>query len=343
MTPIPSPKELKSLFPLSANTASQIDSHRHSIEKLLSGEDSRFCIILGPCSLHDLDSAIEYAQRVRNLQKKVENTCFLVMRAYIEKPRTFLGWKGLLYDPYLNGEENLLEGLSFSRDLLLKLSNIGTPLATEFLDPLASLYFSDLISWGFIGARTSSSQTHRQLASLLPMPVGFKNSIDGNLESAVHGASLAKKPHKFLHVSENGQLMETETLGNAATHVVLRGSTRESNYDASWVKKALDLSLACNLHSRILIDCSHGNSQKDYTKQGDVFFSILEQHLEGNPQILGAMIESHLEEGSQSFCSEYMNPSVSITDSCLGWSRSEELVLSAAEALSSSCLLRTSS
>jgi 3-deoxy-7-phosphoheptulonate synthase len=326
---------MRSYFPLSKATTLAIDSYREQIKQCITGEDPRLAIVVGPCSLHDSSSALEYASRLEKLQKYVESTCVIVMRAHIEKPRSCLGWKGLLHDPRLSGEDDLIQGLFFCRELLLKLADSNIALACEFLDPLASCYFSDLISWGFIGARTSTSQPHRQLASFLPMPIGCKNGIDGNIESVIQGALSIRHPHSFLHIDDDGKVCAKKSLGNLATHIVLRGSELHPNYDSKSIAQAIHLSNESGLNSRILIDCSHGNSKKNLNKQVEVFSSVINQYKEGNPHILGVMLESHLEEGNQMFSSSIC-PSTSLTDPCLGWSKTEELLLSAHEELSSS-------
>lgn len=333
---LPSPYALQKKLPLSTEKASSIQEHRSLIKKLVSGEDPRLAIVVGPCSLHHKDSALEYAHRLYELQKKVEKTCILVMRAHVEKPRTCLGWKGLLYDPFLTGKDDIINGLFESRQLLLELVHTNIALGSEFLDPLTSCYYSDLISWGFIGARTSTSQIHRQLASSLPMPIGFKNSVDGSIENVIQGALAAQHPHTFLQINEMGVMKITKSIGNKASHIVLRGSDTGPNYDPLSINIAIKSSLQLELENRILIDCSHGNSQKDPLNQKKVVSSVLTQHIEGNSHILGVMIEGHLEEGHQSFNSSPLNPSLSITDSCLGWSETEELILLVNEKLSSS-------
>lgn len=329
---LPSPQQLKKEVPINASSELFIQESRKIIRNIITGTNPTFSIILGPCSLHNTDSAIEYAKRVKELQKRVKQNCLLVMRAHIEKPRSHLGWKGLLHDPQLKGSENITEGIIFCRELLVKLALLEVPLATEFLDPLASTYFTDLISWGFIGARTVSSQTHRQLASHLPMPIGFKNTTEGNIESAVHGALFAKRAHSFLHVDETGKIAPVLSQGNPYSHIVLRGSKNEPNYTTDKVNLANTLSHQNSLKNKLLIDCSHGNSEKNHNLQEKAFHSVLNQRLSNPNIIMGTMIESHLEGGNQS-CSTFSNPSISITDSCIDWSLTEELVISASTAL----------
>lgn len=336
----PTPKEIRQQIPLAENRALQIAEHRKIICNLISGKESRIAIVAGPCSIHDFNSAVEYALRFKALAKKVEKNCFLVMRVHIEKPRSALGWKGFLYDPHLDGSHNISQGLSLCRKLLLTLVHHEIPIATEFLDPLASSYFEDLVSWGFVGARTSASQTHRQLASLLTMPIGFKNSTDGNLENAINGVMTARAPHAFLFMNQEGRLCEQHSHGNSSAHIVLRGSQESPNYDPLSVQQALHKLNRNHILARILIDCSHGNCQKQYQKQRDVFESVLEQFIQGNARIMGAMLESHLEAGNQMLLEDTSSllPSISITDPCIDWSTTEELIGSADELLSTSGL-----
>jgi 3-deoxy-7-phosphoheptulonate synthase len=332
--PFPSPLDLKTKLPLNIATSIQIQKHRIKIQEIIEGTSSLWTFVVGPCSLHDKDSALRYAEKLKKLQEKVEKTCLLVMRAHIEKPRTSLGWKGFLYDPYLDGSNKILDGLFLSRQLYLEIAEIGLPIATEFLEPLASSYFSDLISWGFIGARTSSSQIHRQLASLLQMPVGFKNSTDGNLESAIQGAISAQSPHNVIHMNNLGKVDEVTSPGNPFSHIVLRGSTSGPNYSSSDVFMALK-----KLDRRLLIDCAHDNSPKKPFDQKQVCLSALEQHLSGSGKIMGVMLEGHLKAGNQSITSSSIDPSVSLTDPCMGWDETEELIYLVHEALQESSVL----
>ncbi len=325
---LPTPKEIKRFFAVTPKEHAFIEKSRKAVQGLLSGKDKRIAIIAGPCSIHDIRAAKEYAKRFKELAKEVEKSCFLVMRTYLQKPRTSGGWKGLFYDPFLDGSNEIRTGIFWTRELLLELAQMEVPIATEFLDPLGASYFEDLVTWGFIGARTSASQPHRELASLLSMPVGFKNGTDGNVDQAIHGVISGKSSHTFLHMDEEGKLVVCQSDGNPQTHVVLRGSWDAPNYDAESVKAALGKMHHFGLKSRLLIDCSHGNSQKEYLLQKKVFSSVLDQIIEGNESIMGMMLESHLEAGSQ-FLSE--DPSslafgVSVTDPCIDWSMTEELV-----------------
>ena len=312
---LPSPQELKKLLPL---RQASVEKHRQTVRNILTGRDRRIAVVVGPCSIHDITLALEYAKQFRELAKEVEKECFLVMRAYAEKARTSLGWKGLLYDPHLDGTNDLHTGLFWTRELFLELAHMEIPIATEFLDPLATSYVDDLVAWGFIGARTSASQPHRQLASFLSMPIGFKNCTEGNIDTAINGVLSARCPHTFLHIDDDGKLAITQSEGNPDTHIVLRGSQESPNYDPPSIERTLQKLHLSRLKTRILIDCSHGNCQKDYLRQKEAFFSILEQMEAGNKAIMGMMLESHLESGNN----------VSITDPCLDWASTQELVFS---------------
>jgi 3-deoxy-7-phosphoheptulonate synthase len=333
---LPSPSTLKTNLPITQKVLQAVEHHRKEISHLIHGVDPRFVIIAGPCSLHSLDSALLYANKLYFLQKKVEKSCKLVMRAHIEKPRTHLGWKGILHDPSLNGKADIEQGLTLSRTILLELAKTGIALASEFLDPIAACYFSDLISWGFIGARTATSQIHRQLASHLPMPVGFKNPTDGNVEDALHAVLSAHNSHSLLQIDEDGQACAAQSSGNPFTHIVLRGALNHTNYEMPYIQAAVDLCHKHNLFYRILVDCAHGNSQKNPSSQKGVLFSVLEQYLTAPSHLLGVMIESHLEEGKQPISSSSHSPFLSVTDPCIGWEQTEELILSVHETLSAS-------
>jgi 3-deoxy-7-phosphoheptulonate synthase len=332
---LPTPKRIKQQLSLTGEAKGFVEESRQTLRRILAGKDPRIALVVGPCSIHDLKACQEYAKKFKALAQEVEKSCFLVMRTYLQKPRTVTGWKGFLNDPRLDGSNDIHTGILWSREFLLELTHNRVPTATEFLDPLAALFFDDLITWGFIGARTSASQTHRELASLLTMPIGFKNGTDGDVDQAIHGVISARSPHTFLHVNEEGRLSVAQSEGNPSTHIVLRGSSELPNYDEASVQKAMKKMHSLGLKTRLLIDCSHGNSQKIYLRQQKAFEAVLEQILEGNRVIMGMMLESHLEAGSQ-FLSE--DPSslkfaVSVTDSCIDWSMTEELVRSASESI----------
>jgi 3-deoxy-7-phosphoheptulonate synthase len=336
---LPSPKDLKSKLPLSRHQRDFVDSSRRTIENLVTGEDRRLAIVAGPCSIHEMESALEYAKRFKGLLERVKKTCFLAMRVYFEKPRTITGWKGLLYDPHLDGSHDIQTGLYWTRELLLKMAEWQIPVAAEFLDPLAAAYFDDLVSWGFIGARTSASQTHRQLASSLLMPVGFKNGTDGNIDNAIHGVVAAGSPHSFLGMNEEGRLSIRKSSGNLYTHVVLRGG-EAPNFDLGSIHYTLGKLRSQNLPERILIDCAHANCQKQYEKQTNVFYTLMEQVQQGSRHLMGVMLESHLEAGNQLLSEDpsSLRYAVSITDPCIDWSTTEELVLFSDSILSSPLL-----
>lgn len=323
-----SPRHIKEKLPLTVTQKTSIETYRETIRNLVIGQDQRLAIVVGPCSIHDLSSALEYGRRIRQLASEVAERCFLVMRVYVEKPRTVTGWKGLAYDPYLDGTNDLQTGIFWARELFLTLTDLGVPIATEILNPLFLPYLDDLISWGFIGARTSASQPHREIASSLAFPVGFKNSTDGNVEQAVHAMIAAGTPHRFPHINSDGHLHAVESEGNSFTHVVLRGANRHPNYDAKSIAETIETMQSYGLKNRILIDCSHGNCQKDYSHQKEAYQAVLEQFEHGNQKILGMMLESNLEEGYQ-FLSESpsaLKYAISITDACLGWNDTEALI-----------------
>jgi 3-deoxy-7-phosphoheptulonate synthase len=297
---LPTPQQLILDLPLRGRLQEQIHFHRENIRDIIHGRSKKIAIIAGPCSLHNPASAIEYARRLKALSDQVDKTFFIVMRAYLEKPRTKMGWKGYLYDPYLDGSCDIAKGLYLSRELLLELADIGLPLATEFLDPLTAPYYEDLISWGFIVARTTSSSIHRQLASCLEMPVGLKNSTEGSVETAIHGIKCARQPHTFISSDKEGHLFIKQTDGNSDTHLVLRGSDTGPNYDNESVRQVAAQLKEAGIHSKILVDCSHGNSGKIHEKQLSVFNRVISQLVSDDFNIMGVMLESFLEEGNQS-------------------------------------------
>ncbi len=332
----PSPKELKAELPLAPQERDFIEYSRKIVQKIISGEDKRLALIIGPCSIHQVDAALNYAEQLAKLTHRVHESCFLVMRVYVEKSRTATGWKGMLYDPYLDGSHALETGLRESRKLFLELAKRKIPTAMEFVDPLASFYLDDLVTWGFIGARTAYSQPHRQLASSLSCPVGFKNGLDGDIGQSLHSLIAAASPHTFLSCDEEGRLSSTTSRGNPWVHLVLRGSLTQTNYDALSVNNACSKLSSRNLRPRLLIDCAHGNCQKVHEKQKEVFGAVIEQVQNGNEQIMGLMLESHLYAGNQSLSDDELSLKygVSITDPCLDWASTEELILSADELLS---------
>lgn len=328
MQSLPSYQELKQRFPLHPTQRRFVEESRQTIRNILNGTDPRLLLIIGPCSIHDPQLAKDYALHLQKLAKEVSSHVFLVMRVYCEKQRTSLGWPGFVYDPLLDGSHAMYLGVTWARELLLELASLEVPAATEFVDPLTALYYDDLISWGSIGARSASSQIHRNLASALPIPIGFKNGIAGNISAAITGAFSAAHSHPFLHVSETGQPVLSNTKGNPDTHVVLRGGESGPNYDADSVLEAVNHLKQAKLPSRLLIDCSHHNSGKKHDRQPIVFRSVIDQICEGNTYIRGVMLESHLHEGKQPIKHppSLLQYGVSITDSCLDWPSTVELI-----------------
>lgn len=325
LTPLPTPDTLINTFPLSKEERKKVSLSRLTSEHIMRGEDDRIVIFAGPCSIHDPEIAIEYATFLKELSDKVNERIFIIMRVFLEKPRTQFGWKGFLYDPLLDGSYEIEKGLHGSRELLLKLVKMGIPIATEFLDPVLPAYTQDLITWGIVGARTSPSQIHRQMASHLPMPMGFKNETDGTIDNAICGALAARHPQASIGIDNDGRISSMKTSGNPYTHVVLRGSQTSSNYDHLSIHEAIQKQRLYGLSSRLLIDCAHGNSQKDPKKQQLAFCDVIEQIQEGNHLIMGMMLESHLQGGN----------ALSITDPCLDWTTTEELILWAYQSLPS--------
>jgi len=323
---IPSPAELLAEFPLTEKQNQFIHRARQEVQDALFHHRSRLLMIVGPCSIHDISSAQEYASRLADLTKEVSDTFVVVMRVYFEKPRTSLGWKGMIYDPFLDGTNAMANGLRLTRQLLLELADMGVPAAAEFLDPLSAHYFSDLITWGCIGARTSESQTHRQMASSLPMPVAFKNNTMGNIEVAVHGVLSAAIPHTFLGIDSQGKVCQQTSGGNPHCHIVLRGGENSPNYDPDSISEALDLLHKNSLPPKVLIDCSHDNSRRKHEQQVSVFQSIIHQIKEGEKGIRGLILESHLQGGQQPLESDELRFGVSITDACLDWETTAKLI-----------------
>ncbi len=321
-----SPRDLKAKYPLSDALQKHVALQRARIVQCLKGEDRRLMLILGPCSLHNKKSALEYAQRLQGLQDQIKEQALIVMRAYFEKPRTVLGWKGALYDPHLSGNENVAEGLAWTRSLLLDLLSFSLPLATEFLEPLAAPYMEDLIALGFIGSRTTTSQTHRQLASALKLPVAFKNAPDGTFLSAIQAMEAAAAPHTRMEIDEEGRVCASKTEGNPNTCLVLRGADKGENYTPDVVQRATLALQERSLNRRLIIDCAHGNAQKRPSGQQEVFRKCVEAISSGQTALCGLMLESHLEEGSQRAIPG-ASPTLSITDPCLGWEATEQLVL----------------
>ena len=322
------PQQLKQQLPLSPQLASQVAEHRQTIQNILEGKDHRLMVVTGPCSIHDEASALDYAEKLKQLQSQLSDQIFLVMRAYIEKPRTTVGWKGFLYDPNLDGSSNMQLGLEKSRDLYLKIIEMGLPIASEILSPMATAYFDDLLGWGAIGARTSESQIHREISSHMPYSIGFKNGTDGSIQIALDAIQSASHPHQFLGMSQSGLPCILHSQGNPKAHLILRGSNSGPNYQLSEIEKIrakhqIDL-------PALVIDCSHGNSSKNPMLQPEVLEQIVAERLQTN--VRGVMLESHLVDGNQKI-SEQMTYGQSVTDGCLGWTKTEQLLLNMTDSL----------
>ncbi len=334
-TPLVSPVTLKQEFPMMEESHKTVVDSRETISRILEGKDKRMLAVVGPCSIHDEAAALEYAERIRDLSEKVSDTLCLVMRVYFEKPRTTVGWKGLINDPWLDGSNDIVSGLRKARSLLLKITRIGVATATEMLDPITPQYIADLVSWSAVGARTTESQTHREMASGLSMPVGFKNCTDGGLETAINAIIASAAPQNFLGIDSHGQTCIVQTTGNPHTHLVLRGGARP-NYDSVSIMEAQELLRKKNLPEIIMIDCSHGNSRKNHRFQSVVWQDAINQRMDGNNAIVGLMLESNLFEGNQKNSCQLstMKYGVSITDACISWESTERLILSAHEHLS---------
>ncbi len=324
ITPLPPPEHLIRFFPIRGTPMEGLISQtRQRIRRIMSGEDDRLLVVIGPCSIHDPTAAIEYARKLKEQREKYAGSLEIVMRVYFEKPRTTVGWKGLINDPYLDESYRIDEGLRIARQLLLEINRLGVPAGSEFLDVISPQYIGDLIAWGAIGARTTESQVHRELASGLSAPIGFKNGTDGNIKIATDAIQAAARGHHFLSVHKNGQVAIVETRGNADCHVILRGG-KAPNYDASHVAAACADLAKAKLPQRLMVDCSHANSSKQHQRQLDVARDIAGQLREGSQSIFGVMVESHLHDGAQKFTPGQDDPATleygkSITDACLGW------------------------
>ncbi|MCB1836758.1 MAG: 3-deoxy-7-phosphoheptulonate synthase [Alcanivoracaceae bacterium] len=333
--PLITPRELKSKLPLSDSARATVAAGRQAVRDILDRKDHRLFIVIGPCSIHDTKAALEYATRLKALSEKVQDTIQLVLRVYFEKPRTTVGWKGLINDPYMNDTFKIEDGLNIARQLLLDVAEMGLPAATEALDPITPQYLQDLITWSAIGARTTESQTHREMSSGLSGPVGFKNGTDGSLEVAVNAMLSVKHPHRFLGIDNDGRVALTTTRGNQYGHVVLRGGGGKPNYDSVSVALAEQELAKAGVSTNIMVDCSHANSNKDPALQTLVMDNVSNQILEGNKSIVGLMVESHLKFGNQKIPADLskLEYGVSITDGCISWETTEEAVLKMADKL----------
>jgi 3-deoxy-7-phosphoheptulonate synthase len=337
MRPLTTPYQLKRALPSGEGVREMIAGSRAAIADVLEGRDQRFMVIVGPCSIHDPHAAYEYARRLKALADELDDRLLVVMRTYFEKPRTTVGWKGLINDPFLDGSNDIAAGLRKAREVLLTICEMGLPTATEMLEPIVPQYIADLVAWASIGARTTESQTHREMASGLSMPVGFKNSTDGNALVAVQAMLSAQSPHHFLGIDDHGCTCVVETKGNPWGHLILRGGSGGPNYDAASVADAVAQLTRARLAARLVVDCSHANSSKQPERQPEVLAEVVRQRVDGQRALVGAMLESHLTGGRQDLTG---NPAAlaygqSITDGCLGWEETERALRETHAALES--------
>lgn len=331
------PSRLIEEIPITAQSVATVVESRRVIQDILTGRDRRMLGVVGPCSIHDPELGLEYARRFAELRKEVEQEIYLVMRVYFEKPRTKLGWRGLILDPHLNGSYDIQTGLRLARKLLVDITSLGIPTGSEMLDPIVPQYIDDLLSWGAIGARTTESQTHREMASGLSMPIGFKNGTDGNIETAVNAMASSCKPHRFIGIDIQGNTCVLATRGNELSHLILRGGNQGPNYYREQVERSGQLLRQAGLLDRVMVDCSHANSGKDHTRQRLVLEDILRQRLSGVHEITGFMLESNIHEGRQAIPEnlDQLKHGVSITDACISLDETRQLLLSARDLLAS--------
>jgi 3-deoxy-7-phosphoheptulonate synthase len=332
ISPLTPPHEIKQELPMTEKANAVVVSARQTIRHILDREDHRLFAVVGPCSIHDPKAAMEYAERLKRLHDELKDRIYIIMRVYFEKPRTTIGWKGLINDPDLNGTHQVEKGLRLARKILLDINELGLPAATETLDPITPQYIAELLSWSAIGARTTESQTHREMTSGLSMPVGFKNGTDGGLEIAVNAIQSASEPHHFLGINGEGLASVVKTTGNRYCHIVLRGGKHGPNFDALSIQDTEEILSKHGVRPAIMVDCSHGNSNKRPEKQEIVLRDIVRQIVDGNQSIVGTMIESHLHGGNQKISPE-MQYGVSITDKCLDWESTERALRDAYEHL----------
>lgn len=323
---LPTPRELEEEIPFTNAHAAFVMRSRETVEAILNRWDPRRLLIVGPCSIHDLNAAREYAAYFRDLAAKVRDKFYLIMRAYFEKPRTVVGWKGLLYDPDLDGSFNLIKGVRQTRQLLSDLTEMGIPVGCELLELNTSPYYSDFLTWGCVGARTSASPPHRQLASSLSFPIGFKNSTDGNIDPSIHGILAAQIPQVYLGISASGQISRIQGEGNPLCHMVLRGGVHGSNFHREAIAASIQKCRQAKIRDKIVVDCSHDNCEKKHLKQIPAFESVMRQIREGNDHLVGLMLESNLKAGAQKLSSN-LEYGISITDPCLDWETTERLIL----------------
>lgn len=334
-TILPTPAEIRAELPMSPAAEETVLKSRAAMQDILDGKDGRLFAVVGPCSIHDIDAALEYADRLQKLATEVADTLLILMRVYFEKPRTTVGWKGLINDPDMDDSFHIDKGIRTARKLLLELGERGLPTATEALDPIMPQYMGELITWTAIGARTTESQTHREMASGLSTPVGFKNGTDGSLQVAIDALQSARQPHHFLGINQEGRTAVFQTCGNAYGHVVLRGGGGQPNYDVQSVAAAVAALKEAGLPDRIVIDCSHANSSKDPEVQPVVAHNCIEQVVNGNRSIIGLMLESNLNAGNQKITSNLadLKYGVSVTDGCIDWETTQKTLIEAAKAL----------
>ncbi len=328
IVPLLSPRAMRALSPIPEAVDEFVARARERVIRILKQEDPRMLVVIGPCSIHDEKSALEYASRLAKLQKDLADKMEIVMRVYFEKPRTTIGWKGFINDPHLDGSQDIETGLKIARKLLQEINGLGLPAATEFLDPIVPQYIANLITWAAIGARTTESQTHREMASGLSMPVGLKNGTDGSLQVAIDAMGATAHPHSFLGMNEDGVTSIVRTNGNPNAHVVLRGGRAMTNYDPASIQAAEQKLISEKLPPVLMVDCSHANSEKKFAKQEDVWRSVIEQRVGGTKSLIGLMVESHLNEGNQPIPKNKcdLRYGVSITDSCVGWETTERML-----------------
>ena len=329
------PRAIRDAFPMTEPANRTVVDGRATVQRILRKEDPRLLVVVGPCSIHDPEGALDYARRLARLREELADQFFIVMRVYFEKPRTTIGWKGLINDPRMDGSYDIETGLRKARQLLVAINELGLPAGTEFLDPVVPQYIADLVSWAAIGARTTESQTHREMASGLSMPVGFKNGTDGSLQTAVDAMLSARTAHSFLGIDPDGATSIVRTAGNPFGHVVLRGGRVRTNYDPTSIAEAAATLRAAGLPEELMVDCSHANSGKQHAKQEEVWRSLIDQRLAGSPALIGAMIESYLVEGSQPVPKNLadLKHGVSVTDACISWEATERILHEAHERL----------
>lgn len=328
LTPLITPRSLKKDLPATPEILANVVASRDAIRRILEGSDPRLLVVVGPCSIHDPKAALEYAKRLAALRRELADRMVVLMRVYFEKPRTTIGWKGLIYDPHMDGSADIACGLRTARQLLLEINALGVPTATEMLDPIVPQYTADLVSWVAIGARTTESQTHRQMASGLSMPLGFKNGTDGNIQVAIDAMESARHPHSFLGIDDKGLISIVRTRGTEWGHLILRGSATGPNYDEASLRNACQRMTARKLRPAIMVDCSHGNAGKKFAVQEKVWSEVRAARKAGNRALIGMLVESHLHEGNQPIPADLSNLryGVSVTDECVSWETTERML-----------------